>query len=237
MKLVWLQETNAGKPGNKRQKVTDPVFSMADFLRGRENLEAYSTFFDLFLPCATKKTTWLHRIAVATTGGVPIASKALCTVSDEAFALLLLENSYERWLDIHRQSKGAAPVHRQRLNMVRVFESNVPPLYTSGGIKYSNDVAVDRKKGWSAAGMSRFNTLFDQVRKDRKQHRAFESNWLDARRIELASTIPKKAKRIAVVTRSELFESSDDEKDDAAKTEMKESNADGASDDDSDCCG
>jgi hypothetical protein len=32
--------------------------------------------------------------------------KTLCTVSDEAFALLLLENSFDRWQDIYRLRKG-----------------------------------------------------------------------------------------------------------------------------------
>jgi hypothetical protein len=68
---------------------------MKDIVEGRKNEEAYSAFFEHFLPCATKKTLWDRRIAKAVSNpNSKKKYKSLCTISDEAFALLLLENSY-----------------------------------------------------------------------------------------------------------------------------------------------
>ena len=60
----------------------------------------YNIFYDSFLPCVVKKTVFDHQVSVARN------DSTLCTVSDEAFALLLLKNSWERWVDIYRLQKG-----------------------------------------------------------------------------------------------------------------------------------
>jgi hypothetical protein len=46
-----------------KKKITKPAFAMKDILEGRKNEEAYSAFFEHFLPCATKKTLWDRCIA------------------------------------------------------------------------------------------------------------------------------------------------------------------------------
>jgi hypothetical protein len=91
--------------------------------------------------------------------------ESLCTISDEAFALLLLENSYNRWLDLFLNNKG--PVMQRR--GVR-FQSDVPILYTRGGIKYDKMDMTKSVKGWSEEGIARFNALFDQVIADRARN-------------------------------------------------------------------
>jgi hypothetical protein len=80
---------------------------MDEFLQGRNNEEAYTVFFERFMPCATRKTSWDQRISMATSRG-----GSICTSSDEAFALLLLENSYDRWLDIFSNCPGAVMQRR-----------------------------------------------------------------------------------------------------------------------------
>jgi hypothetical protein len=85
---------------------------MKDIVEGRKNEEAYSAFFEHFLPCATKKTLWDRRIAKAVSNPNSKKYESLCTISDEAFALLLLENSYNRWLDLFLNNKG--PVMQRR---------------------------------------------------------------------------------------------------------------------------
>jgi hypothetical protein len=104
----------------------------------------------------------------------------LCSVSDEAFALLLLENSFERWLDLFSNHKG--PVMQQRGVRQREFQSDVPTMYTRGGIKYENTKQKQSEKGWSADGIVRFNALFDQVKRDRAGNPNFEVNWLRMQR-------------------------------------------------------
>jgi hypothetical protein len=88
----------------------------------------YEIFFDNFLPCVIKKSGFDRQVCVATN------DKTLCTVlSDEAFALLLLENSFDCWIDIYRLRKGqVTPKQGQKR---REFESDVPTKYTKGGIR------------------------------------------------------------------------------------------------------
>ena len=97
-------------------------------------------------------------------------------MSDEAFALLLLENNFNRWIDMGKTGNW--------------LYSDVHPLYTSGGNvkqtpKPNNVVKSSSKKnfpnlgtnlstpstakyqGWSNKGIKRFNYLFDQIETER----------------------------------------------------------------------
>ena len=131
-------------------------------------------------------------------------------MSDEAFALLLLENSFDRWVDLYKQYSGIAK--QQRGSKDRGFQSEVPPRYTSGGIKYETNEVSQSFKGWSDDGRLRFNALFDHVKQDRRDNRSFEVEWLESRREkEETSKQPRKEKHKAVMTRTELFDSDDDE--------------------------
>jgi hypothetical protein len=182
---------------------------MDDFLAGRRYVKTYTVFFDTFMPCATKKSTWIAQIAKA---GITKQDKnrvRLCTVSDEAFALLLLENSFDRWLDLHTQVRKLPKQHRGSKD--KGFQSKIPPRYTSGGIKYETTDPKQSYKGWSDRGRRRFNELFDHVKQDRQDHPSFETNWLESRiEKQEGNKAPKKAKQPAVTTRSELFDSEDE---------------------------
>ena len=75
------------------------------------------------------------------------------TVSDEAFALLSLENNYETWIDMGLTGNTKT--------------SKVPRKYTNGG-KVQGKVGTSKhNKGWSDEGLHRFNELFDLVEKNR----------------------------------------------------------------------
>jgi hypothetical protein len=67
-------------------------------------------------------------------------------------------------------------------------------------------------KGWSDKGRRRFNELFDHVKQDRQDHQSFETDWLESRQAKQAGNKPgKRTKQPAVITKSELFDSEDDE--------------------------
>jgi hypothetical protein len=173
--IDWL-ETTSKNTGSNKKPVVKPKYTMHDFLGGRQCVEAYTVFFDTFMPCATKKSTWVTQIARA---GIETENKkvvSLCSVSDEAFALLLLENSFDRWVDLYKQCSGIAK--QQRGSKDRGFQSEVPPRYTSGGIKYETNEVSQSFKGWSDDGRLRFNALFDHVKQDRRDNRSFEVDWL-----------------------------------------------------------
>ena len=96
----------------------------------------------------------------------------IVTKSDEAFALLLIDNYLEKWKMIlggEEQSADAEAVNNT--NMMEEAEDNgrqgkkttakLPGKYTekkSGHCKYG---------GWSRAGMARFNQLYSLVNDDR----------------------------------------------------------------------
>ena len=88
-------ESTSQNTGTRKIPVIEPKHIMDDFLAGRRLVNTYTVFFDTFMPCATKKSTWIAQIAKA---GIKKENKkvvSFCTVSDEAFALLLLENSFD----------------------------------------------------------------------------------------------------------------------------------------------
>ena len=77
------------------------------------------------------------------------------TVVDQAFALLLLDNSWDRWLDIAAKMK----LHPQDQSM---WKSNVATKYTVHG--------KDAKKnqGWKNQGLEYFNQLTEEVKESRQ---------------------------------------------------------------------
>ena len=205
-----MLDTAVDPTKSSKKKEGKAKFKIIDFMRGREKVEAYRTFFDVFLPCATKKTNWERQISRSDPNDEKNENMILCTVSDEAFALLLLENSYDRWCDLYFNNKGALLQRRGKKG--RDVESDVAPKYTRGGIKYSTNDATGMEKGWSREGKQRFNELYDSVKQDRKKIPSFEKHWLDARReAQTGKTAPVKEKRLAVMTRSELFESDEEQ--------------------------
>jgi hypothetical protein len=130
----------------------------------------------------------------------------LSTVSDEAFALLLLENSYDRWFDLYTSNPEG--VMQQRGIKQRHFQSDVPTLYTRGGIKYNKYQSKEgEKKGWSDGGIIRFNELFEMVKRDRTANSNFEAAWLKARKATQAEEGAgvSKRKRTQIAATSELF--------------------------------
>ena len=203
----WFRTTSVASTGGKKKVVTrSPIFYMKDFLQGRSHNEAYTVFFEHFVPCALKKTEWERRIAMAGTH-IESTDDFLCTVSDEAFALLLLENSYDRWFDLYTSNPEG--VMQQRGIKQRRFQSDVPTLYTRGGIKYHKyQIKEGEKKGWSNGGIIRFNELFEMVKRDRTVNSHFEAAWLKTRnetQAEEGESVSKR-KRTQVAATSELFE-------------------------------
>ena len=75
------------------------------------------------------------------------------TVSDEAFAILSLENNYDTWMDMALTGNTKT--------------SSVPCKYTNGGKSKGTVATSQHNKGWSDEGLCRFNELFDLVEKNR----------------------------------------------------------------------
>lgn len=72
----------------------------------------------------------------------------LLTLSDEALSLIVLENTYEEWID---KAKG-----------IEINKGKRKTKYTHGGQRNNGT-----RKGWSLEGRKRFNTIFTTVKVER----------------------------------------------------------------------
>ena len=68
------------------------------------NVCYYSEFFTYFVKPVVGSTDWETRLL-----SLKLVPEDLCTPSDEAFALLLLENNFVRWLDIFEKNGHKVP--------------------------------------------------------------------------------------------------------------------------------
>ena len=60
----------------------------------------------------------------------------LVSISSEAFGLLLLENHWDRWLDIYKKCGGGIGVRGAKIP--KEIISTVQPKYTRGGLKMAS---------------------------------------------------------------------------------------------------
>ena len=201
-----------------------PRYSLHEFLQGRENQEVYEVFMTKFAWCVVaRKTEWQSRVLAAET------DRDVLSVSDEAFALIVLENNWSRWIDVFNINGGKVPkngVGRKTGENV----SLVPTKYTRGGLAYvfrnhcsnplKDDGSAYKYKGWSAAGITRYNALHDQVKEDRKIYKEFITQWLEKICQEYKN--PSKKRRMKVnmpEARNDLFSDGETEDEDIAQEE------------------
>ena len=126
-------------------------FSLDSILEGRKNVESYSFFFDRFIPILEKKKIFLNRMKKAETDA------DLSSISSEAFGLLLLENHWDRWLDIYKKCGGGIGLRGSK--KPKGIISTVQPKYTRGGLKNGKYREIGVGKGWSMEGIFHFNKL------------------------------------------------------------------------------
>jgi hypothetical protein len=150
--------------------------TIEQFCQGQKNKIAYNLFFSKFVPAIVGPELFRHQINKTPSEG------DLCTASDEAFTLLLLENSFARWVDIYDKT-GGFPTQR-RGDTKRTFSSDIEAKYTRGGIKLSSDKAPQKTKGWTKEGIERFNILFTRVKKDRTKQYKFDERFIKQKKLE-----------------------------------------------------
>jgi hypothetical protein len=133
-------------------------------LKNDEINESYIFFCENFLKCVVGSQTfnkgWKHGVALSD----------LASPSDEAFALLLIDNSEARWLSEHeKKPEGEDVIEQDKL---------VLPKYTSGGPKETRERKkglTKRYGGWNEPGIIKFNELVRAVREDR----LINGEWFD----------------------------------------------------------
>ena len=132
--------------------------TLEDILEMRENKnDGYYFFYDCILRCVVGRIKWKRIIRE----NRPISELVSC--SDEAFGLLVLENGWNKWQQIHDQQIVDAKAKKQIKS------------------KYTNDEREGNSSfdGWKSTGLQRYNELVYHVIKNRKSKggKSFDKNY------------------------------------------------------------
>ena len=145
----------------------------------RQHTSAYMVFYSQFVRTIVGKRLFKQRI------GTMSEDEEIATVSDEALALLGIENSAARWNDVFERSQGKIRQIRKDEPYPEEWKSSVMSLYT-GTTKSDPSLDGDTEdRRWSQAGIERFNELRKMILQDRQKYPSFKSSWLREQRLKL----------------------------------------------------
>jgi hypothetical protein len=148
----------------KENKLPDDI---DDILRlsGDEGMMMF--ILNSFVSCVVGKMEWKRR------SGKELVSK-LASPTDEAFALLVLENIWESWKDVDPEEYIMARARKQEDD-----KGNKTRRKEIAG-KYTEKHRSSRRcRGWSEEGHERYNELVGIVRADRAKRGAFERYFME----------------------------------------------------------
>ena len=137
----------------------------------RDNKKAFTQLCDNILPCVVGKNVW-DKLVDQT-----IVSK-IATATDEAWALLVMENSWDLWKQMADAPDG------------RVEEKErMETKWTQAGN------SARKNEGWGDKGIPRFNKLMRTIGPDRVRNSAVEIDYLKHKMETLCSRKAGKRKR------------------------------------------
>ena len=138
----------------------EALFGIEDFLQMRSNEKAFFQFCDHILPCVVGKKLWDKSMGVKHMSGI-------ATTTDEAWALLVLENSWDVWKQQARSPNGKVELKERR------------------STKWTNTSSLaSRSEGWGQKGMRRFNELVRKVKEDRQRSEGVEQLYMESKQDE-----------------------------------------------------
>ena len=159
----------------------------------------------------------------------------LCTVSDEAFTLLTIENVYHRWIEIFRVNDYVTLPPKEFKTIKDKLCKDFDSLYTLSGQNNAPDEEVvdtipmakpKRKKkgpgkGWTEEGMQRYNELYQAVKADRLAFPQFMHDLCKKERDKVrrneCNTMNKKRKAVTLAVHEDfILEDTQDPQDPAA---------------------
>jgi hypothetical protein len=150
----------------------DVRYTLDNFLEMRRNYAAYSVFYSTFLPAIVGRVLMKRLVADAHTFA------DVATPSDEALALLALENGVDRWDDIFTRCDGDVRPYAKGQEMPEAHKSTVPTKYTVSSNPHPTTEKEGSDKRWSKDGIIRFNQLRQMIIQDRIDHPEFAPKWL-----------------------------------------------------------
>jgi hypothetical protein len=137
----------------------------------RRNYAAYSVFYSTLLPAVVGRSLLKKLVADKDT------VEQVATISDEALALLGLENGVERWDDIFTRYKGDVWPYAKGQEIPEAHKSTVPTKYTVSSNPDANTGKEGTNKLWNKDGIIRFNLLRQGIIEDRAAHPEFVLTW------------------------------------------------------------
>lgn len=137
---------------------------------------AYTEFIERFIPCVVGKSDWDDNSSKK-------LIEELVNPSDEALAILLLENSWELWLEVATQLAANPGCKESELKL-----KSVKTKWTSQG----RPTAFG---GWPIVGLRRYNELYNGVAEDRaKKERYIFEEQFKSRQLQKKNGSAKKRK-------------------------------------------
>ena len=180
-------------------KKHDELPTMEELEQKRKNDKVMRLFTEKILPCIAGRNHWVDKRAK-----MPLSDAV--SVTDEAFAYLVLENIWDTWSKLSDQVLGEVLAGEVSGRNARkktgdnggegdnVDENKRKEAQLTGREgKYTcpvmnRDVSARKYKGWSKAGLNRYNTLIKEVKKDResKEGKEFEArllkDWMESKK-------------------------------------------------------
>jgi hypothetical protein len=146
--------------------------TMDDWSEMRRNFGAYADFYTYMVKAIVGKRTFKNRLESMAEG------TEIVTVSDEALALIGVENGRRVWDDKLDRSDGKIRQIRKDEIYPLEWETDILPQFTRAS---KDDPSVERNtenECWNEAGIIRFNELRQLVQKDRTDNPDFKITWL-----------------------------------------------------------
>jgi hypothetical protein len=138
----------------------------------RRNFEAYADFYTYIVKAIVGKRNFKKRLRTMAKGAEVV------TISDEALALIGVENGRRVWDDFFHLSEGKIRQIRNDETYLPEWRSDILPQYTRAS---KDDPSVERNtenKCWNEAGIVKFNKLRQLVKADRLTYPDFKIKWL-----------------------------------------------------------
>jgi len=163
----------------------------------RKDVEKYRWFYDNVLNHVVGRNLW-KKNEKETDGSV------MASVSDEALALLLLENGWEVW-----QAECAGGGDEEEGQEGGGVLPDTKYTMCSRGCTSGTDRG--KIKGWKDEGLERFNKLFQEVKADRKEHgRDFDDMYKEGKRRNAGQKRKRSAMDRSTVVAMNEFTSDED---------------------------
>ena len=200
----WLVDIQWKGP---TENVMDPCWLFRNY---RKDNTHYALFMRRFVKQVVGSHEWDSRILDPT-----LDPNKLCSVSDEAFAHIVIENNYSRWYNMYMRNDFRIPLPMpQGEDKSKKVLSNTKPKFTTGGNVY-DDPPETKTKGWSQAGIDRFNEIFKDIAADRLAHPDWNRKFIRAERKKMEEHLQSKPRAVTKTTSAasyaEMVSFSDDE--------------------------